>query len=131
MNNFNGDRISNIGDAIYDKDGINLRTLKKILSQLDTTIYKTERIINSSAVLKLTNNYYGINYNGEVNLTLPNPQGSDGISLIIKDESGNAGRYRIRLIPASGFIDNYDYIDMNLNYMALHLISRGGNWWII
>jgi len=131
MTNFNGDRISNIGDAIYDKDGVNLRSLKKILSQLDTTNYKTEIINSSSATLNLSNNYYGINYNGEVNLTLPNPQNSDGKNLIIKDESGNAGTYRIRLIPTSGFIDNYEYVDMNLNYMALHLISRNGNWWII
>jgi hypothetical protein len=110
---------------------INLRSLKKILSQLDTTNYKTEIINSSSATLNLSNNYYGINYNGEVNLTLPNPQNSDGKNLIIKDESGNAGTYRIRLIPTSGFIDNYEYVDMNLNYMALHLISRNGNWWII
>lgn len=33
--NFNGNRISNIGDPVYDKDGINLRTLKKLLPQTE------------------------------------------------------------------------------------------------
>jgi hypothetical protein len=189
MTNFNGDRISNIGDAIYDKDGVNLRSLKKILSDtyvtgftydnnntftikqnndqpdltatindlsvnnfsastifsggtlLETIIqnfisesqnYKTEIITGSTANINLLNNYYyGVNYNGQVDLTLPDPQGFDGVNLIIKDESGNAGTYRIRLTPTSGFIDNYNYVDMNLNYIALHLISRNGNWWII
>lgn len=130
--NFNGDRISNIGDPIFDKDGVNLRTLKKLLPQLvDTIIYKTSIITTPTATLDLSNNYYGIIHNGEVNLTLPNPTGFDGYNFSIKDESGNAATYRIRIIPSSGKIDNNDYVDMNLNYMSLHLLARGGNWWII
>ena len=51
--------------------------------------------------------------------------------IFLKDEGGYAGTYRIRLTPSSGLIDGNNYVDMNLNYIALHIVARNNNWWII
>jgi hypothetical protein len=66
-----------------------------------------------------------------VDITLPSTTSKDGYILIVKDESGNAGTYRIRVTPLSGLIDGNTYIDMNINYMSLTFVARNNNWWII
>jgi hypothetical protein len=66
-----------------------------------------------------------------VDLALPSTVGKDGYILIIKDEAGISGTYRIQLSPASGLIDGNSYVDMNINYMSLTLMVRDGNWYII
>ena len=91
----------------------------------------TTGITSSAATLNLYTNYYGVNFNGNVDLTLPNPTGKDGYELHIKDEGGYAGTTRIRLTASTGLIDGNSYVDMNINYMSLHLIARNNNWWII
>ena len=91
----------------------------------------TSSITTSAATLNIDTNYYGVNYNGNVDILLPNPSGYDGYNINIKDESGNAGIYRIRLTPLSGLIDGNNYVDMNINYMSLHVVARNNNWWII
>jgi hypothetical protein len=91
----------------------------------------TTGVTTSALTLDINTNYYGVNYNGSVNLTLPNPSGYDGYNMTIKDEGGYSSTYRIRLTPLSGLIDGNSYVDMNLNYMALHLVARNNNWWII
>jgi len=79
----------------------------------------------------LTDSEISYIYNGNVDISLPNPSGYDGYNINIKDESGNAGIYRIRLTPLSGLIDGNNYVDMNINYMSLHVVARNNNWWII
>lgn len=91
----------------------------------------TSSITTSAATLNIDTNYYGVNYNGNVDISLPNPSGYDGYNINIKDEIGNAGIYRIRLTPLSGLIDGNNYVDMNINYMSLHVVARNNNWWII
>ena len=76
--------------------------------------------------------YWGSSYIlGNTDLTLFDPTGLDGIKVIIKDEGGTAGTYRIRLIASVGNIDGTSYVDMNINYMSLTLVARNNNWWII
>jgi hypothetical protein len=98
---------------------------------LPQDIYTTTHITTSAATLNININYYGVNHNGNVDISLPNPSGYDGYNINIKDESGNAGIYRIRLTPLSGLIDGNNYVDMNINYMSLHIVARNNNWWII
>lgn len=98
---------------------------------LPLNIFATTTITQSASTLSFDYNYYGVNYSGQVDLTLPNPSGFDGRSINIKDESGNAGIYRIRLIPSFGLIDGASYVDMNLNYISLNIVARNNNWWII
>ena len=98
---------------------------------LPQDILITSSITTSAATLNIDTNYCGVNYNGNVDISLPNPSGYDGYNINIKDESGNAGIYRIRLTPLSGLIDGNNYVDMNINYMSLHVVARNNNWWII
>ena len=176
MPEFNGNRLANIGDPIYDKDGVNLRSLNKKIAFNNssylpisggtvtgityftgglsattlsaTTIYsggtdlfdiilEWNNVLTTSAITSSTGyinpkiDYYGVNYNGNVNISIPSAVGIDGLNFSIKDEGGYAGTYRIRIIPDSGYIDGNNYVDMNINYMSLHLLARGSNWWII
>jgi hypothetical protein len=126
MPEFNGNRLANIGDPIYDKDGVNLRTLNNKNGVLSTTAVTSSNIYVNPKI-----QYYGINYNGNVNVSIPSAVGKDGLNFSIKDEGGYAGTYRIRVTPDSGYIDGNNYVDMKINYMSLHLVARGGNWWII
>lgn len=96
-----------------------------------TGVLSTSGITSSAATLNFNTDYLGVNFNGNVDLTLPSPVGYDGYNLIVKDEGGYSSTYRIRLTPLSGLIDGNTYVDMNLNYIALHLIARNNNWWLI
>jgi hypothetical protein len=96
-----------------------------------TNSFLTTTITQSADTLSFDYNYYGVNYSGQVDLKLPNPSGFDGRNINIKDESGNAGIYRIRLTPSFGLIDGATYVDMNLNYISLNIVARNNNWWII
>lgn len=87
--------------------------------------------ITTSQTITWDKDYWGVSGTSNVNLTLPSTTNKDGYRLIIKDESGNCGTYRIRLTPASGLIDGNSYVDMNINYMSLTCIVRGGNWYLI
>lgn len=87
--------------------------------------------ITTSQTITWDKNYWGISASTNVNLTLPNTASKDGYFLTIKDESGNCGTYRIRLIPSVGLIDGNNYVDMNINFMSLTCIVRGGNWYLI
>jgi len=176
MPEFNGNRLANIGDPIYDKDGVNLRSLNKkiafnnssylpisggtvtgityftgglsattlsattiysggtdlfdIILELNNT-FSTSAITSSIGYINPIIDYYGINYNGNVDIGIPSATGLDGLNFNIKDEGGYAGTYRIRVTPDYGYIDGNNYVDMKINYMSLHLVARGGNWWII
>jgi hypothetical protein len=75
--------------------------------------------------------YWGISGSSNVDLILPSTTLKDGYHIIIKDEAGICGTYRIRLTPTSGLIDGHNYVDMNINYMSLTCMVRGGNWYLI
>jgi len=88
--------------------------------------------ITSSQTLNWNYTYWGISGASNVDLTLPTTTTSkNGYYLIIKDEAGTCGFYRIRVTPASGLIDGNNYIDMNINYMSLTFMVRNGNWYLI
>jgi len=87
--------------------------------------------ITTGQTLTWDKTYWGISGSSNVNLTLPTTTSKDGYYLIIKDEAGICGTYRIRITPASGLIDGNNYVDMNINYMSLTCMVRGGNWYLI
>jgi len=87
--------------------------------------------ITTGQTLTWDKTYWGISGNSNVNLVLPSVVGKEGYYLIIKDEAGICGTYRIRLTPSLGTIDNNNYVDMNINYMSLTCMVRGGNWYLI
>ncbi len=96
------------------------------------TFYEsTTGITTSTATLVSGYSYNGVSYIGNVDLTLFSPTSIDGLKIIVKDEGGNAGSYRIRITPITGLIDGNSYVDMNINYMSLTLVARNNNWWII
>ena len=102
-----------------------------IFSTGSTQFISTTGITISAVTLSTGTTYNGINYAGNVDLTIPSPSGFTGLKIIVKDEGGNAGTYRIRLTPSVGTIDGNSYVDMNINYMSLTLVARNNNWWII
>lgn len=87
--------------------------------------------ITTGQTLTWSKTYWGISGSSNVNLTLPTTTAKDGYYIIIKDEAGTCGSFRIRLTPASGLIDGNNYVDMNINYMSLTCMVRGGNWYLI
>jgi len=87
--------------------------------------------ITTGQTLTWDKTYWGISANTQVNLILPTTSSKDGYYLIIKDESGFCGNYRIRLTPSVGLIDGNNYVDMNINYMSLTCMVRNGNWYLI
>jgi hypothetical protein len=87
--------------------------------------------ITSSQTITWDKIYWGVSGSSNVDITLPTTISKDGYFLIIKDEVGTSGTYRIRLTPASGLIDGNSYIDMNINYMSLTIMVRNGNWYLI
>jgi len=93
--------------------------------------YHTVTGITTGQTITWDKTYWGISAQTNVNLTLPTTTGKDGYYIIIKDEGGYCGTYRIRLTPASGLIDGNNYVDMNINYMSLTCMVRGGNWYFI
>jgi hypothetical protein len=93
--------------------------------------YYTTTGITTGQTLTWDKTYWGISGNSNIDLVLPSVVGKEGYYLIIKDEAGICGTYRIRLTPSSGTIDNNNYVDMNINYMSLTCMVRGGNWYLI
>jgi hypothetical protein len=87
--------------------------------------------ITTSQTITWDKTYWGISGNGNVDIVLPPTISKEGYYLIIKDEAGICGTYRIRLTPTSGTIDGNNYVDMNINYMSLTCLVRGGNWYLI
>jgi hypothetical protein len=119
----------NDGIVYVNKDG--LVDWAPLTDGKTTSLLSVTEITISSFTLTTSFNYYGVNYNGNVNLTLPNPSLNDGFNLNIKDEGGYSGTYRIRITSPIGTIDNNPYVDMNSDNMSLHMVARNNNWWII
>lgn len=98
---------------------------------LNLPTYYNSTGITTSQSITWDKTYWGISGLTNVDITLPSTTSKDGYILIVKDESGNAGTYRIRVTPLLGLIDGNTYIDMNINYMSLTFVARNNNWWII
>lgn len=96
-----------------------------------TFVNNTTGITANTLTLTTGYTYYGVSYSGNVDINLFSPIGKDGLTLTIKDEGGYAGSYRIRISGSTYNIDNYPYVDMNINNMSLNLIARNNKWWII
>jgi hypothetical protein len=77
--------------------------------------------------------YIGISYAGKVTVTLPDAP-EEGREIIVKDESGNAGKGPNRSITIVGSdsstIDSRASAVINIDHAALHLIYRNG-WRIV
>jgi hypothetical protein len=128
---FGGLQSGNTDTRILTSDSNGVIRYRNLDSITGINTYTTTGITVSSQTLTTSISYYGVSYSGNVNLTLPSPVNNDGASIIIKDEGGYSGTYRIRLIPPTGTIDGGSYADMNINYISLTLIARNNNWWII
>lgn len=91
----------------------------------------TTTAITTTQSINWDKTYWGISGSTNVDITLPSTVSKEGYYLIIKDEAGICGTYRIRLTPTSGTIDGNNYVDMNINFMSLTCVVRGGNWFLI
>jgi hypothetical protein len=87
--------------------------------------------ITTSQTLSWDKQYWGISGTTNVDVTLPSLAGKNGYFLIVKDEAGICGTYRIRITPTDGTIDGEPYVDMNINNMSLTIMTRNNNWYII
>jgi len=116
--------------TIFESDGSTHSSSIDILSNI-TLLETTTGVTTSAFTITTGTTYWGINYNGNVDVSIPDPTGIDGYKIIIKDEGGYSGSYRIRLTPLVGTIDGNSYVDMNINYMSLTLVTRNNNWWLI
>lgn len=85
----------------------------------------------TSITLSWDKQYWGISGSTNIDLILPSNVGKNGHFIIIKDEAGTCGTYRIRVTPTDGLIDGNSYVDMNINSMSLTIMTRNGNWYII
>jgi len=100
---------------------------------LSEIINTTNYITTSTYTLSSSDYYVGVDYAGIVTITLPqNPE--DGKTVIIKDESGEAGHSNkyITIVPYSGSdtIDNGSSATININNGGIQLIYRNG-WRIV
>lgn len=93
----------------------------------DIPAYPTVEITSSTYTVLPTDYYIGVNYSGQVTITLPSTSQA-GKELIIKDESGLASINNIVLV---GTVDNdAGGAVLAVNNGALHLLFREG-WRII
>lgn len=130
-----GDRWFNTNtgiELVYIDDGDSSQFIQpfSVPGPISDLYYQTTGI-TSSQTITWDKTYWGISANTNVDLTLPSTTNREGYFLIIKDESGTSNIYRIRLTPTSGTIDGNNFFDMNINYMSLTCMVRGGNWYLI
>jgi hypothetical protein len=134
---YDGDRWFNTVNGlefVYIDDGNSSQWVEIFAATPQYENYGTYEINVNSFNLSFDYFYYGIIYDGAVNLFLPSCTGLDGKKLTIKDELGNCNQLgkRIRLSGATGEnIDGNNYVDMAISKMALQVISRSNNWYII
>jgi len=134
---YDGDRWFNTVNGlefVYIDDGNSSQWVEIFAATPQYENYGTYEINVNSFNLSFDYFYYGIIYDGAVNLYLPSCTGLDGKKLTIKDELGNCNQLgkRIRISGATGEnIDGNNYVDMAISKMALQVISRSNNWYII
>lgn len=125
--NTNGDLIITLTDATVINAGY------VVGPQGSTGLQRTTGVTTSSYQATSLDYYIGVNYAGIVTITLPDSP-STGKTIIVKDESGQAGyanRY-IEIVPGNtnDFIDNEESAILNISNGALQFIYRNG-WRII
>lgn len=96
--------------------------------------YPFTAVTTDNHTVSNTEFYIGVNYNGNVAITLPTqPEIANGYVCVVKDESGNAGS-PARWIDVYGsggdLVDGYDYVRLQTDHGSLQLFYRGG-WRII
>jgi len=134
---YDGDRWFNTTNGlefVYIDDGNSSQWVEVFAATPQYENYGTYEINVNSFNLSFDYFYYGIIYDGAVNLYLPSCTGLDGKKLTIKDELGNCNQLgkRIRISGATAEnIDGNNYVDMAISKMSLQLISRANNWYII
>ncbi len=134
---YDGDRWFNTThglEFVYIDDGDTSQWVEIFAATPQYENYGTFEINTNSYNLSYDYFYYGIIYDGAVDLYLPSCNGLDGKKITIKDELGNCNQIgkRIRISGSTGEnIDGNNYVDMAISKMALQIISRGNNWHII
>lgn len=121
-------------EFVYIDDGDSSQWVEIFAPTPQYENYGTYEINVNSFNLSYDYFYYGIIYDGAVNLFLPSCNGLDGKKITIKDELGKCNQLgkRIRISGATGEnIDGNNYVDMAISKMALQIISRSNNWYII
>jgi len=132
----NGNLISNQIQEINFKTGfaVSLNTPKRIFIQTDgAAVYKTTTVTEATYQISDLDYYIGVSYAGPVTITLPaNP--TTGRTVVVKDESGNAGDGVHRRIIITGNnaapIDNKDKAIIQLDSASLTFTYRAG-WRIV
>ena len=134
---YDGDRWFNTThglEFVYIDDGDTSQWVEIFAATPQYENYGTLEINTNLYNLSYDYFYYGIIYDGAVDLYLPSCNGLDGKKITIKDELGNCNQIgkRIRISGSTGEnIDGNNYVDMAISKMALQIISRGNNWHII
>lgn len=85
-------------------------------------------ITTATGTITAVQDYIGVNYAGAVALTLTTVNNK---RITIKDESGAAGTNVITITPTTGLIEGQANITISVNWMALTLICRAGNWFVV
>lgn len=104
----------------------------------DTTVLNTNvshvnnpvSVTSASHTIIATEDYVGVNFAGAVALTLNTVNNK---VVYIKDESFAAGTpgNTITITPSSGLIEGQANVTISVNGMALTLVCRAGNWFIV
>ena len=79
--------------------------------------------------------YIGVNSTGSTNISLPCDP-TDCQQIIVKAEMGPPlGNRKITIVPCTTstdtFINGQEQYVIEVPYQSVHLIYRGGNWWIV
>lgn len=94
------------------------------------------RVVSQDYSATMDDYYIGVNSTGPVTITLP-PCGSTCTEIIVKAEMGPpVGNRKVTIVPADDgstltYIDGEpDYV-IEVPYQSVHLLCRGGDWWIV
>lgn len=134
---YDGDRWFNTThglEFVYIDDGDSSQWVEIFAPTPQYPNFGTFEITSNTYNLTYDYFYYGINYDGPVDLFMPSCTGNDGKKITVKDELGKCNQLgkRIRISGYTGQnIDGNNYVDMAISKMALQFISRGNNWHII
>lgn len=87
-------------------------------------------VTTATHTISATEDYIGVNYAGAVAITLTTISNK---KVVIKDESFAASTpgHTITITPSSGLIEGQANVTITVNGMALTLICRAGNWFIV
>ena len=93
-------------------------------------------LVSQNYTATLDDYYVGVNSTGPVTITLPSDC-DNSCEIIVKAEMGPPlGNRKITIVPAFddstvSLIDGEEKYVIEVPYQSVHLICRGGNWWII